>query len=73
MEDNKVDGKTMLENLWRARDFEIEHLWQRSVFLATFLVLLFTVYFAQLNELRNDETAVSSALMVFDMKYPCYK
>jgi len=30
--------------LWVCRDFELNHLWQRSIFLATFLTLWFTGY-----------------------------
>ena len=30
--------------LWMCRDFEINHLWQRSIFLAAFMTLLFTGY-----------------------------
>lgn len=30
--------------LWMCRDFEINHLWQRSIFLAAFMTLLFTCY-----------------------------
>jgi hypothetical protein len=30
----------VFDRLWKCRDFEISHLWQRSVFLATFLVLV---------------------------------
>lgn len=40
----KIDAKDAWERLWKCRDFEIEHLWQRSIFLATFLVLCFTGY-----------------------------
>lgn len=32
------------KNLWRCRDFEIQHLWQRSIFLTTFMLLTFTGY-----------------------------
>lgn len=62
---DKVDGENLLENLWRARDFEIEHLWQRSVFLATFLVLLFTVYFTQYNEIQNSSVTVENVETAF--------
>ena len=30
--------------LWRGRDFELSHLWQRSVFLAVFLLGIASVY-----------------------------
>ena len=30
--------------LWMCRDFELQHLWQRSVFLTAFLIACFTAY-----------------------------
>lgn len=41
---NKVGVVQMNETLWRCRDFELKHLWQRSVFLSAFLILCFTAY-----------------------------
>ena len=32
------------EQYWSCRDFEIKNLWQRSIFLGTFLVLCYTAY-----------------------------
>ena len=43
-EDKAVSQKDIYESLWRCRDFEISHLWQRSVFLTAFLVLFITGY-----------------------------
>lgn len=36
--------KTILENLYRCRDLELNNLWQKSIFLAPFLILCFTGY-----------------------------
>lgn len=48
MSDHKPNDKLTLrdfyEQYWHCRDFEIKNLWQRSVFLGTFLVLCFTGY-----------------------------
>lgn len=48
MPDSKPDDKLTLrdfyEQYWHCRDFEINNLWQRSIFLGTFLVLCFTGY-----------------------------
>ena len=41
---SKLGYKDVYERLWEGRDFEINHLWQRSIFLATFLVMIFTAY-----------------------------
>lgn len=40
----KLTTKDIHDTLWRCRDFELSHLWQRSVFLSAFLVLCFTGY-----------------------------
>ena len=43
--------KTILENLYRCRDLELNNLWQKSIFLAPFLILCFTGYGFLLHEL----------------------
>ncbi len=43
-EDEKITARDIYERLWKCRDFELTHLWQRSIFLTTFLVLCFTGY-----------------------------
>lgn len=43
-EEDKVTYKDVYESLWRRRDFELSHLWQRSIFLTAFLVMCFTAY-----------------------------
>ena len=42
--DEKINMRDIYESLWRCRDFELSHLWQRSVFLSAFLLLCFTGY-----------------------------
>lgn len=29
---------------WHGRDFELSHLWQRSIFITTFIILIYTGY-----------------------------
>lgn len=36
--------KIQYDRIWACRDFELSHLWQRSIFLTAFLVLIFTGY-----------------------------
>ena len=36
--------------LWKGRDFELEHLWQRSIFLGTFLLAIAAVYTGYMQE-----------------------
>lgn len=61
----KVSRKDLHEKLWESRSFEIKHLWQRSIFLATFIVALFTLYFGVLDtyytELSNCESEETTA------------
>ena len=42
--ENRITLRDLYEQYWHCRDFEIKNLWQRSVFLGTFLVLCFTGY-----------------------------
>lgn len=39
-----ITPKDIYKTLWNCRDFELSHLWQRSIFLTTLLVLCFTGY-----------------------------
>lgn len=41
---DKNKGKHHIDRLYECRDMEIRNLWQRSIFLATFLVLCYTAY-----------------------------
>ena len=41
---NELSLRDFYEQYWHCRDFEINNLWQRSIFLGTFLVLCFTGY-----------------------------
>lgn len=41
---SKITAKDIRDSLWRCRDFELSHLWQRSIFLTTILLLCFTGY-----------------------------
>lgn len=38
------DEYDLFRRYWKCRNFELQNLWQRSIFLATFLVLCFTGY-----------------------------
>lgn len=43
-ENSYLTIKDLYNSYWRCRDFELDHLWQRSVFLTAFLVLCFSAY-----------------------------
>lgn len=57
--------RDLYENYWHCRDFEIRNLWQRSIFLGTFIVLCFTGYGAFWGEAFFGEV---DGLIVFDEK-----
>jgi bacitracin transport system permease protein len=50
-ENEKISIKDIHSTYWRCRDFEIAHLWQRSIFFTAFLVMCFTAYGAILSKL----------------------
>ena len=56
MSEKKITKHDLYEKLWASRDFEINHLWQRSIFLATFIVALFTIYFSVLNNFTSSKS-----------------
>jgi bacitracin transport system permease protein len=41
---DRLTKKELYEQYWRCRDFELQNLWQRSVFLTAFVVLMMTAY-----------------------------
>lgn len=43
-EEVKIQFQDIYRSLWSCRDFEISHLWQRSIFLTTFMLAGFTGY-----------------------------
>ena len=49
-----VGRKEIHDKLWEARNEEINHLWQRSIFLAAFLTVLITVYFTFAGSVLSD-------------------
>ena len=42
--EDKITLMDIYRTLWSCRDFELSHLWQRSVFLTAFLLLVYTGY-----------------------------
>lgn len=68
-ENRSIDAHDIYDTLWRCRDFEINHLWQRSVFLTAFLVLCFTGYGSALSKLADslekDTIFISVSIVCF--------
>lgn len=54
----KIQPKDIYESLWRCRDFELSHLWQRSVFLTAFLLLAYTGYGVLMLQVMTVELGV---------------
>ena len=44
IDDEKVSCRAVFDALWKCRDFELTHCWQRSVFLTAFLIACFAGY-----------------------------
>ena len=42
--DSKLTAKDIRDSLWRCRDFELSHFWQRSILLLTMIALFSTAY-----------------------------
>ena len=68
---SRITTKDIRDNLWRCRDFELSHLWQRSIFLNTLLVLCFSGYgFALMDLIKTfskmqiDQSVLSSAYTI---------
>ena len=57
--DEKITPKDIYNTLWRCRDFELSHLWQRSVFLTAFIVLVYTGYGAVVLRMFTEEGSTS--------------
>ena len=42
--ESKLTAKDFYNEMWHCRDFELSHLWQRSVFLGAFMLAIATGY-----------------------------
>ena len=43
-DEHKFSATDLYKEFWKCRDFELDHLWQRSVFLAVFMIAVATGY-----------------------------
>ena len=71
MSDESEKEKMILDNLYRCRDLEINNLWQKSTFLAPFLILCFTGYGFLLYELVKEDGLKYQELLKYEklLKY----
>ena len=68
--DNKLAAKDLYKESWKCRNFEIDHLWQRSIFLAVFLLAIAAGYGTFVNDhlkefLPPPKTTKESSLLIF--------
>lgn len=61
---DKIGFKDLYAELWRCRDFEITHFWQRSVFLATFLLAIAAAYGKVIFEISSKDD--NCCFLLFD-------
>lgn len=54
-DNDKFTTKDLYAELFHCRDFELQHLWQRSIFLAGFMVALFTLYGSFIGDNLNSK------------------
>ena len=47
---DELTERELYQELWQGRDFEINHLWQRSIFLGAFMVAIAAGYGGLVNE-----------------------
>ena len=73
---NKFTTKDLYKELFHCRDFELQHLWQRSIFLAGFMVALFTLYGSFLGNRLNENEPIHGkekiALYIYMHMCICY-
>lgn len=55
-DNSKSSSRDIYERLWKGRDSEIKYLWQKSLFWATFLGLIFKSYFDLLVTESSDKS-----------------
>lgn len=68
MED-KITRKELYQELWKGRDLELTSLWQRSIFLMSFLLIAFTAYCGLWVILFNKENSSIYELLLMDFGF----
>lgn len=70
-ESDKFTTKDLYTELFHCRDFELQHLWQRSVFLAGFMIALFTLYGSFLGNRLNENEPIHIKIHYFAFFIGC--
>lgn len=66
--DSKLTAKDIRDSLWRCRDFELSHFWQRSILLLTMIGLFATAY-GNIVLLLCEEVSKYCSICVNDIVY----
>ncbi len=69
--EEKLSRKDLYQQLWRGRDLELTSLWQRSIFLLSFLVIAFTAYCGLWVVLFSQEDSSIHELLLMDLGFVC--
>lgn len=69
LNDEKLTRKELYNELWKGRDLELTNLWQRSIFLISFLVISFTAYCGLWIGLFKDESSSIKELLVYNLSF----
>lgn len=64
MKDNGYSLRDVYNELWRGRDFEISHLWQRSVFLAVFMLAIAGAYGTYMMKMMFPEDSNTNKFLI---------
>lgn len=67
-----ITTKDVRDQLWNCRDFELSHLWQRSIFLTTLLVLCLTAYGVVVMELVDKVSTSPGSRQCICLEQYCY-
>lgn len=62
-ERDQPNALDVYEFLWRGRDFELSHLWQRSIFLAVFLTGILGIYSIYFKDVFLEQFKTSNKIM----------
>lgn len=66
--DEKYSLRDVYNELWRGRDFEISHLWQRSVFLAVFMIAVAGGYGTYMMKVMFPENSEKNEALKVDLE-----
>ncbi len=69
--EEKLSRKDLYQELWKGRDLELTSLWQRSIFLMSFLVIAFTAYCGLWVVFFSKEDSSIHELLLMNLGFVC--